>query len=306
MATQTVRRRSASQFAVALRRFRRSKAGLTGLGMLVFMSIVAALGPRIAPYNVNSNNLLLEGETDIAPTWLKPPLFHNWAFPFGTTVGGLDVFSGVLVSLHVDMIIGVGAALFAMALAILVGLVSGFYGRVVDTVLMRITELFIVFPALLFLLLLSRLLAGRLTGVETILFYIIIIGVFSWATNARLIRGEVLRVKSLEFIESEKALGASTSRIVFRHILPNVLAQVVVLTSFTVATSILTEVALFFLGFGSGNILSLGEIMYLNFPYMDVEWWSELFPGISVVILVLAFNLLGDGLSDALNPKLRE
>jgi len=79
-----------------------------------------------------------------------------------------------------------------------------------------------------------------------------------------------------------------------------------VLTSFTVATSILTEVALFFLGFGSGNILSLGEIMYLNFPYMDVEWWAELFPGLSVVILVLAFNLLGDGLSDALNPKLRE
>jgi peptide/nickel transport system permease protein len=306
LATQSVRRRSASQLAVALRRFRRSKAGLTGLGMLVFMSIVAALGPRIAPYNVNSNNLLLEGKTDIAPTWLKPPLFHNWNFPFGTTVGGLDVFSGVLVSLHVDMIIGVGAALFAMALAILVGLVSGFYGRVVDTVLMRVTELFIVFPALLFLLLLSRLLAGRLTGVETILFYIIIIGVFSWAVNARLIRGEVLRVKSLEFIESEKALGASTSRIVFRHILPNVLAQVVVLTSFTVATSILTEVALFFLGFGSGNILSLDEIMYLNFPYMDVEWWAELFPGLSVVILVLAFNLLGDGLSDALNPKLRE
>jgi len=306
MVTETVRRKSASQFAVALRRFRKSKAGLVGLGMLVFMCVLAAIGPRIAPYNVNSNNLLLQGDTDIPPTWLKPPLFHDWAFPFGTTVGGLDVFSGVLVSLHVDIIIGVGAALFAMALAIIVGLVSGFYGRVVDTVLMRVTELFIVFPALLFLLLLSRLLAGRLSGVETLLFYIIIIGVFSWATNARLIRGEVLRVKSLEFIESEKALGASTTRIVFRHILPNVLAQVVVLTSFTVATSILTEVALFFLGFGSGNILSLGEIMYLNFPYMDVEWWAELFPGLSVVILVLAFNLLGDGLSDALNPKLRE
>jgi len=306
LAAKTVRRRSASQFAVGMRRFRRSKAGLAGLGMLVFMTVVAVLGPRIAPYNVNSNNLLLEGYTDIPPTWLKPPLFHDWAFPFGTTVGGLDVLSGVLVSLHVDMIIGVGAALFAMVLAVVVGLVSGFYGRAVDTVLMRITELFIVFPALLFLLLLSRLLAGRLSGAETLLFYIVIIGVFSWATNARLIRGEVLRVRNLEFIESERSLGASTSRIVFRHILPNVLAQVIVLTSFTVATSILTEVALFFLGFGSGNILSLGEIMYLNFPYMDVEWWAELFPGLAVVVLVLAFNLLGDGLSDAFNPKLRE
>lgn len=306
MATKTVRRRSASQFAVAMRRFRKSKSGLVGLGMLVFMCVVAAAGPRVAPHNVNSNTLLLQGETDLPPSWLSPPLFHSWAFPFGTTVDGLDVFSGVLVALHVDMIIGVGAALFAMLLAILVGLVSGYFGRVVDTLLMRITELFIVFPALLFLLLLSRLLAGKLSGPETILFYIVIIGVFSWATNARLIRGEVLRVRSLEFIEAERALGASSTRIVFRHILPNVLAQVIVLTSFTVATSILTEVALFFLGFGSGNTLTLGQIMYLSFPYMHVEWWAELFPGLTVVLLVLSFNLLGDGLSDAFNPKLRE
>ncbi|MEM3795050.1 MAG: hypothetical protein QW429_04165, partial [Thermoprotei archaeon] len=100
MASQVARRKSASQFAVALRRFTRSKAGLTGLSVLTFMFVVAALGPRIAPYNVNSNNLLLEGKTDIPPTWLQHPLFHNWAFPFGTTVGGLDVLSGVIVSLH--------------------------------------------------------------------------------------------------------------------------------------------------------------------------------------------------------------
>jgi ABC-type dipeptide/oligopeptide/nickel transport system permease subunit len=183
---------------------------------------------------------------------------------------------------------------------------------------MRIAEVFLVFPALLFILVFVRIFTMTVgepfvtlpvvniqipTGLTIV---VLILGVFNWASNARMIRGEFLRIRELEFIEAEKALGASNSRIIFRHILPNLLSSIIVVSSLTIAYAILLEAAVSFLGFGDVNTITWGQILQENFSEMRIVWWAEIFPGIAILLTVFGFNLLGDGLSDALNPRLRD
>ncbi len=205
-----------------------------------------------------------------------------------------------------------------MAFAIVIGAIAGFYGRWVDNVLMRITEVFLVFPALLFILVFVRIftisvgepyftipvLAIKVPAGLTLV--IVILAVFNWASNARMIRGEFMRIREFEFIEAERALGASNTRIIFRHILPNILSSIIVVSSLTVAYAILLEAAVSFLGFGDPNTVTWGQILQENFSDMRVVWWAEVFPGLTILLTVFGFNLLGDGLSDALNPRLRD
>jgi ABC-type dipeptide/oligopeptide/nickel transport system permease subunit len=134
----------------------------------------------------------------------------------------------------------------------------------------------------------------------------LVLAVFNWASDARMVRGEFLRVRELEFTEAEKALGASNMRIIFRHILPNILSSVIVVASLTIAYAILVEAAVSFLGFGDANTVTWGQILQENYADMRNVWWAEIFPGLAVLITVFGFNLLGDGLSDALNPRLRD
>ena len=136
--------------------------------------------------------------------------------------------------------------------------------------------------------------------------WLMVIAIFNWGSNARMIRGEFLRVRELEFIEAERALGAGYRRIIFRHILPNILSSVIVVSSLTIAYAILIEAAVSFLGFGDVNTITWGQILQENFGDARVVWWAEFFPGLAILFSVFAFNLLGDGLSDALNPRLRE
>jgi peptide/nickel transport system permease protein len=135
---------------------------------------------------------------------------------------------------------------------------------------------------------------------------IFVLAIFNWPGSARMIRGEFLRVRELEFVEAEKALGASNLRIIFRHILPNILSSIIVVASLTIAYAILLEAGVSFLGFGDVNTMTWGQILQNNFSDMRVVWWAELFPGLAILIAVFGFNLLGDGLSDALNPRLRD
>jgi peptide/nickel transport system permease protein len=208
--------------------------------------------------------------------------------------------------------------LITMALSIVVGAIAGFYGRWVDNLLMRIAEVFLVFPALLFILVFVRIFTLQVgdpfvtmpivnfqipVGLTIVVF---ILGVFNWASNARMIRGEFLRIRELEFIEAERALGASNIRIIFRHILPNLLSSVIVVSSLTIAYAILLEAAVSFLGFGDVNTITWGQMLQENFSEMRIVWWAEVFPGLAILLTVFGFNLLGDGLSDALNPRLRD
>jgi peptide/nickel transport system permease protein len=306
------KRRSASQWAVAWRRFRRNKAGVAGLIIVLAVVVVGVFGDLLAPYPAYPDNGALKpfynGDVRTAP---------NGHYLLGTDVLGTDVLSDILHGTKYALYVGIVVTAITMAIAILVGSVAGYFGSWIDNILMRITEIFLVFPSLLFILIFVRVLTLR-GGVGTSLNFlglsipfgltivIIVLAVFNWPGSARMIRGEFLRVRELEFVEAEKALGASNRRIIFRHVLPNILSSIIVVASLTIAYAILLEAGVSFLGFGDPNTMTWGQILQNNFPDMRIVWWAEVFPGLAILIAVFGFNLLGDGLSDALNPRLRD
>jgi peptide/nickel transport system permease protein len=309
------KRRGASQWAVAWRRFRRNKAGVFGLIIVVAVFSVGIFGSFFAPYpprpNPDAYAPFYVGDVRTMPSWLDPDEPNNFKYIFGTTPIGTDVFSDMIHGTKYTVYVGVLVTAITMALSIVVGAIAGFYGRWVDNILMRISEIFLVFPALLFILVFVRIFTLRVSnpfvtipvvnfqipvGLTIVVF---ILGVFNWASNARMIRGEFLRIRELEFIEAERALGASNIRIIFRHILPNLLSSIIVVSSLTIAYAILLEAAVSFLGFGDVNTITWGQILQENFSEMRIVWWAEVFPGIAILLTVFGFNLLGDGLSDA-------
>ena len=306
------KRRSASQWAVAWRRFKRNKAGVAGLVIVLAVVFVGIFGDLLAPYPAypDPKSLTPFYNGDVR----KPP---SSKYLLGTDPLGTDVLSNILHGAKYALYVGVVVTAITMAISIVVGAVAGYFGSWIDNVLMRITEVFLVFPSLLFILIFVRVftLGAGAGGTFSFLginipigltIVIIVLAVFNWPGNARMIRGEFLRVRELEFIEAEKALGASNKRIIFRHILPNILSSIIVVASLTIAYAILLEAAVSFLGFGDVNTITWGQILENNFSDMRIVWWAEVFPGLAILITVFGFNLLGDGLSDALNPRLRD
>ncbi len=306
------KRRSASQWAVAWRRFRRNKAGVAGLVIVIAVVFVGIFGDFFAPYpafpNPKALTPFLNGDVRTAP---------NSKYLFGTDVLGTDVLSDVLHGTKYALYVGVVVTAITMAIAIIVGSVAGYFGGWVDNVLMRITEVFLVFPSLLFILIFVRVftLGGNANSAFNFLgisipfgltIVVFVFAVFNWPGDARMIRGEFLRVRELEFVEAEKALGASNARIIFRHILPNILSSIIVVASLTIAYAILIEAGVSFLGFGDPSTMTWGQILQNNYSDMRIVWWAEVFPGLAILLTVFGFNLLGDGLSDALNPRLRD
>jgi peptide/nickel transport system permease protein len=306
------KRRSASQWAVAWRRFKRNKAGIVGLIIVVGVVFVGIFGDFFAPYpafpNEGWQTPFYNGDVRTAP---------NSHYLLGTDVLGTDILSAILHGTKYALYVGVVVTAITMAIAIAVGAIAGYFGSWVDNLLMRITEVFLVFPSLLFILIFVRVLTlgagvgtslnllgiGIPTGLSIV---IVVLAIFNWPGDARMIRGEFLRVRELDFVEAEKSLGASNKGIIFRHILPNILSSIIVVASLTIAYAILLEAGVSFLGFGDVNTMTWGQILENNFSDMRVVWWAELFPGIAILITVFGFNLLGDGLSDALNPRLRD
>jgi ABC-type dipeptide/oligopeptide/nickel transport system permease subunit len=293
------RKRGVSQWSIAWRRFKKNKAALFGLiiiGVIVFMALFSPILARYPPNYLAS--FIQEGKIRVAP---------SPKYLFGTDYIGHDVFSQIVYGAPAALFVGLGAAVVAMSLAIVVGLVSGYVGGLVDNVLMRITEIFLVIPFLLILLVFLRVVTTLAPsgggGLSTVT---LIIGLFSWAANARIIRGEVLRVKQFEYIEASKSLGASRSRIIFRHILPNVLHIIIVLTTLMIAGAILVEAGISFLGFGDPNSITWGQQLQGASEAVKEAWWEGIFPGLFITLLVFGFSLLGNGLRDALDPRLRE
>jgi len=291
--------RGVSQWNIAWRRFKKNKAALAGLifiGAIVFMALFSPIIARYPPNYLAS--FLEEGRIRVPP---------SSKYLFGTDYIGHDVFSQIVYGAGNALYVGFGSAAIAMSLAIIVGLVSGYSGGLVDNILMRITEIFLVIPFLLILLVFLQVITTLApSGAGGLTMVILIIGLFSWASNARIIRGEVLRVKQYEFIEAAKSLGASKWRIIFRHILPNVLHIVIVLTTLQIATAILVEAGISFLGFGDPNSITWGQQLQGASEAVKEAWWEGVFPGFFITLLVLGFSLLGNGLRDALDPRLRE
>jgi peptide/nickel transport system permease protein len=304
LSVETAKRKAmaVSMWGLAWQRFKRNKVALAGLFVIGYIFFMAVFADFIAPYSPTDTSAIYLGRNK------EPP---SWDHPFGTTLGGLDVFSVIVYGARSALLIGFGAAGIAMGIAVVIGIVAGYYGHYVDEILMRFTEVFLVMPFFLVILVLMnvflKLFPFGFPAIGGLGLIILIIGIFSWPGNARLIRGEVLRVREAEYITASKCLGASGRRILFRHILPNVLYIVIVLTTLQIAGAILTEAAISFLNFGDPNSITWGQLLAGATDDLSRGiWWTTAFPGLFLTLLVLGFNLLGNGLRDALDPRLRE
>lgn len=284
---------------MAWRRFRKNKSALIGAAIVGFFVFISVYGVFFAPYPPRSFYCLFNGCANLPP-------FTNWAHPLGTETSGIDVFSEILHGALGDLYVGVAATAISVAIGLLIGALAGYKGGPAGALLLGTTQIFFVLPVLVIILLFARigqLLVAQGLGLTLI---VVILGIFGWPTIAFVTRGEILRIKELEFVQAARSLGASNTRILFRHILLNVLSPLIVLSSLLVAGNILTEVVISFLGFGDPNTSTWGLLIEEGFSYVRTSWWVALFPGLAVVFAVLGFNLLGDGLADALNPRIRE
>ncbi len=294
-----------SPTAVFWRRFRQDRLAVVSLAFIVLLVIVAVAAPLVVklfglpgPYVQNLNLTDAFGE----------PLGPTGAHPFGVDALGEDIASRVIYGTRVSLEVGVIGTGIATVIGVVVGLLAGFYRGWVDTVLSRITDLVLCFPTLLFGIglasacALNGCLGGTIQpGVPVITAVVVI---FGWTYIARIVRGLVLSLREKEFVEAARSLGASDARIMFREILPNLAAPVIVYASLLIPVNILFEAALSFLGVGvQPPTASWGQMIAQATPIFNIAWWWMVFPGAALLLTVLAFNLLGDGLQDALNPK---
>ncbi len=270
------------------RRFRRHRQAILGLALIVLLTGTALLAPALAPYDPDA-------QTDIVATRYQAP---SASHPMGTDRFGRDIFSRVLYGARISLSIGFLAILIAITLGTAIGAVAGFFGGRLDTVLMRGVDLLLSFPRLVLLVVLVALFQPSIALVTLVL------GLTGWMGVSRIVRGQVLTVREMEFVTAARVLGFGRTRILARHVLPNVLTPVIVAATLGIGNTILAEAALSFLGLGVqpptaswGNMVASGRDAMLD------AWWITTFPGLAIVFTVMAFNLVGDGLRDALDPR---
>ena len=269
--------------------FRRNKPALVGMAILLLIILATLYGAFI-----------FTGDAyDIVWAPHEPPLVTP-EFPLGTDYLGRDLVAGLLTGGAPTLAVGAAAAAITMVIGVAVGALAGFFGGWVDNALMRFTEFFQVLPALLFAMVLVTLFTPSLTMIA------IAIGVVSWPQTARLTRAEFMKIKNLEYVTAARAIGAKNGRIMWRVILPNALPPLIVSATLTVGVAILFEAGLSFLGLGDPNTMSWGLMIGSNRADFLEAWWPVTFPGVMIFLTVFAVSLIGDGLNDAFNPKLRE
>ncbi|MCD6521717.1 ABC transporter permease [Candidatus Calescamantes bacterium] len=268
------------------RRLKRNPLAMLGLGLILFFTLMALLAPVISPWDPQKINL----EEILSP----PSLKH----PFGTDSLGRDLLSRVIWGSRISLSVGFVAVGISVIIGTIWGLVSGYAGGKMDNFLMRIVDIMLCFPSFFLVLALIAFTKPSIWNIMAV------IGVTSWMGVARLVRAEVLSLKEREFILSAKSVGCSHLRIMFRHILPNALSPVWVAATLGVAGAILLESSLSFLGLGvQPPTPSWGSIITEGKDNLEVAWWITLFPGLAILLAVLGFNLLGEGLRDALDPR---
>ncbi len=301
--SSSTRDRRIGQWVWTWRRFRKNNAAIVGLIIVGFIGMLGAFDRLVAPFPPNCPVGIPSGPCPSFQSQAPPSTAHL----MGTDLGGQDVLSQTIYGARAAFLVGLGATGITIAMATLVGLAAGYYGGRVDNVLMRLTETFLVLPFLLLLLVFLQALHTVSPGANGgLAVLILIIGAFSWPGNARIIRGEVLRVREFEYISASREIGATGSRILFKHLLPNILHVIIVLTTLQIAGSVLIEAGVSFLGFGDQNTITWGQQLSQASQAIHQAWWEGVFPGTFLTALVLGFNLLGNGLRDALDPRLRE
>jgi peptide/nickel transport system permease protein len=283
-------RRGVSQWAIAAQSFRKNRMAMMGLGVMIFLYVVTLLTPLIAPFDPSA-----QGDI-VATRYLGPSLVNL----MGTDRFGRDIFTRVLYGAQISLSIGFIAMGIGVTIGTLVGAIGGYFGGIVDTILMRFTDMMLAFPRLILLIVIIAMFE------PSIFMVVAVLGLTGWMGIARIVRSEVLSIREREFVQAARALGMSDVRIVLRHVIPNALAPVIVFATLLIGNTILVEAGLSFLGLGVqaptpswGNMISEGRDALLT------AWWIATFPGLAIVFTVVAFNLLGDGLRDALDPRLR-
>lgn len=270
-------------------RLRRHRMAVVSLGLLAATAAACAAAPLLAGYEFDAIDL-----TSIR----EAPSLEHW---MGTDDLGRDLFTRVLYGGRVSMLIGLVAALIGTGVGALVGSVAGFYGRALDNVLMRFTDVVYSIPTLPLLIVLASYTAATAGSMA------LVIGLLSWMTSARVVRGEVLSIKETAYVEAARSLGATNGRLIVRHILPNALGPIVVGATLTVGNAIIVESSLSFLGLGvQPPTPTWGNMLMDAQSTMATKPWLTIFPGVAILVVVLAVNFLGDGLQDALDPGGRE
>ncbi len=270
------------------KRFLKNRMAVSGSVIVVLLFLVSLLAPWIAPFDPNA--------IDLGNVLAPPSAGH----PFGTDPLGRDVFSRMVWGAGISLKVGFVATGIAILIGTVLGAVAGYYGRWVDTVIMRFVDIMLCFPTFFLILAVIALLEPSIWNIMAV------IGLTGWMGVTRLVRADFIALRERDFVQAARAVGAGDGRIIFRHILPNAMASVLVTATLGVAGAILTESALSFLGIGVqpptpswGNILTAGK------DHIDIAWWLSLYPGLAILVTVLGYNLLGEGIRDALDPRLR-
>lgn len=269
--------------------FKKNKMALIGGIVILLFIIMAIFAPLIAPYDPYKVTLGLQ---------FKAPSFTNW---IGTDMYGRDVLSRMIYGSRISLLIGLVPTIISMAIGIVLGIVSGYYGGKIDFAIMTLSDMVLAFPSLLLAMVVMYTLGASLINI------FIALSIVGWAGTARVVRAQTLSLKNKEFVEAARAIGVKDHIIMLRHILPNCIPQLLVLFTLNIPGSILSEASLSFLGVGAqppasswGLMVSDGKEFLFNAP------WVAIAPGIAILIIVLAFNFLGDGLRDALDPYLKQ
>lgn len=268
-------------------RFAQNRGAVVGMIILLAVIVLAIIAPLIYP--VSPWKMV---------QWPFLPPLDVAGLPFGTDTLGRNVAAGLAHGARVSLLIGLVSTVVALAIGVPLGAVAGYYGGIVDDALMRFTEFFQTVPSFALAIVLVAIFQPSITSI------VIAIAVVSWPPVARLVRGEVLSLRTREYVEAAMLAGQSNTTIILKQILPNTLSPIIVLASLMVATAILLESSLSFLGLGDPNVMSWGYMIGAARTVIRQAWWLSFFPGVAILLTVLALNLVGEGLNDALNPRL--
>ncbi|KQW58280.1 ABC transporter permease [Variovorax sp. Root411] len=269
------------------RRFRRNKGAVAGMVVLLIVAAVALLGPWLA-----TNDPWAMVEQPFLRPWTEP------GFLLGTDTLGRDILSGLVYGARISLLIGVVSTFVALLIGVSFGAVAGYFGGWIDAALMRFTELFQAVPSFALAIVLVAIFEPSIKSI------VVAIAIVSWPPVARLVRSEFLTLRQRDFVQAALLAGQSTPRIILTQILPNAMSPIIVMASLMVATAILLESSLSFLGLGDPNQMSWGYMVGAARTVLRQAWWMALFPGLAIVLTVLALNLVGEGLSDGLNTRL--
>ena len=277
-----------------VKRLFRSKTGTAGLIIVLFVTLVAIFAPLLAPHDPAKADVI---NRLLPPFWMG----GNMDYPLGTDNLGRDILSRIIYGSRISLLIGISAVLLAGAIGMTLGLIAGYYGKFWDFIIMRTVDSLLAIPNILFMLIILAVMGPSLMTL------ILVLGGTTWVVYARMVRSETLSVKERDYVRSAKAIGAKNFRIIVKYILPNVVSSFIVIATLNVATTIILEASLSFLGLGiQSPDVSWGLMLSDGREYIATSWWVATFPGIAITVTVLGVIFLGDWLRDVLDPKIKE